>query len=1117
MATATIFFTVESETLNSHDLFVLGPDARIPPGARHVRAGIPIGAQLAALTVAVAEANDIRGRLPRGTRLVRNVAADTALWDLMRVDDFVLRTQANLILPPSEDAEAEFYAGNPHTAELVEGVNASPETKAAVTHRARAAIEAAAPFPPKRKVVAAAILREYHMYGASVAEPAPLSDDDLEALLLGGAVEGSALSGAELEAILGFGPDTEAVPAAAPAVARLPYKDFALGEPTDCLIKGLIHKYSSLDASKRICETAIRKWFAEDAGGPSLLRLKEFAERYHIPLRVYDVTGAEIHLMTRHNVGRPSVRPGLAMVAWNNHAYFFEKTLNAAPDFTARLPHDVEGLFDSRSLKKQTADGVAEEMTAEEEYILGKALALDRPNFSYEAEAAVCARNLMWTNLGVGLPATAVGWDMNKAYHTATMATSAQYPCLADFIGNQRIPVFTAMDDYHASAGAPFPHERLWDVTYFFIHEDCMKRLRGGTGHSVGRISNLIPGVEFIYMVGRGAVTVRDVIGWKTATYSFQEEKLRHWLESLDETAKAMATAGANTEVADEGGASTLKSLFALLNGLLGRSFTQAHVIALTAAKEADIDLLNLTHPQMEEEKLANGRTHLTMPMGERKYLHLNAKHIYSHVISRMNLFMMKLIDDITAASPDAVLLKIKVDAVVYDRPVKLPPWALPIFKPENPRVPEYGYGHTTHDPSALQARVQNEIDALVEKCVVYTGAPGTGKTTIVHKEHDYDVALAFSNVCARNLDHETKRGAFVKGETLHSGLGLYSLDQAEKIMARLKDKVLWVDEFSTVQSWIWSVLVSLLKRGLKVLILTGDPNQTPPVMEKFRSKSALTHALLTGGKRLATDHRNDKELIKLRDFILDAPEYETSSVIALLENLCATRPELSADRLLAQDLAAIDVHITHTNKLRLAINQMIVESRGLVFTMRNSVTHRADARSKINWTASRGLRLRARVSRKGQEIYKGAIYELLTEVTWVSSSAELRRIHLDLERAPEKPFTLPIKDFSVFELGYALTAHSSIGQTVRGQKLAIHQARQMINIDKSILYVAITRACRLSDIVISLEAPASIAEKLDALAEQAEKSMARSPWDDEPGALNHFDASVMRTEYHGE
>lgn len=1075
-ATATIFFRTESPYIGLHDLIVLDPYAAVDAAARGIRMGIPIGLRLAALTQALARTNGIRGRLPRNTSLSRDPAVDAVLLELDPVSTWMLDCRAFLVLPAATDADDEFYAGNPATAELVEAVNADPDARAAVVHRARVAIEAAAPAPPRRKVVPAAILREYHMYGAVVAEMAPA---ELDAIL--GDIEGAGP------------PSGPKVPA---PIARLPYRDFALGEPTDCLVNGLIAKYSGLAPSKRVAESSIRKWFAEDAGGPSLLRLKEFTEHYKIPLRVYDGTGAEVHAMTRHNTGQKKEgqkkegggRPGLALIAWNNHAYFFQKTLNTTPDFSAQLPHDIEGYYDSRCLKKMTPDGVAQELTAEEDEILQAALALDNPNFSYEAENDVCVRNLMYARSGAVLSVDSAGWDMNKAYYTATMATSAAYPCLSSYLGNQSIPVFTALDDYRSAADTAFPPKLYWGATYFFVSKPCMERFQSGTGHAAGRISNLITGIEFAYMMDRGILSACDVIGWKTATYSIQEDKFRRWLESLD---------GAPRDPAAP--ISTLKSFFALLNGLLGRSWTRPHIIGLTAPSENDIDLLSLTHSRVSEEKLVDGRTQLTLTMGEQKYLYLNTKHLYSHVIGRMNLFMMKLIDDIATASPDAVLLKIKVDAVVYDRPIVLPAWAAPIFKPETPRVADCNYRHMVHDPSKLQEAITLEIDALVAKCVVYTGPPGTGKTTTVHRDHDYDVALSFSNVCARNLDHATKSGTFVKGETLHTGLGLCQAKGVEATRARLKDKVLWVDEFSTVQSWVWSVLVSLLKQNLKVLILTGDPDQIPPVKEHFRGKSTLIRTLLDGAQHLTTDYRNDEQLIGMRNLILDTPEGETDRIVSSLEQLRAVAPEMSADQIPAKELAALDVHITYTNLLRLAVNQMVIEARGLVYALRGSDQYKATPRTVFAWTASKGLRLRAKINRKGQGIYKGAVYELLSGVTWITDTVKLRRIHLDLSRAPEEPFEIPIKDFSAFELGYALTAHSSIGQTVRGQKLAIYQARQMIEVDKSILYVAVTRACKLSNVVFSLDIPEHISKNLSALADRAGKNEAPAPVDDEP------------------
>lgn len=860
------------------------------------------------------------------------------------------------------------------------------------------------------------------------------------------------------------------------APPRLPYGDFPVGPDgapvENCLVAALIDRYGDLPSGRRIARRSIEAWFDETAGGPSLARLKEFAVRYSIPLRVYDVLGAEIMALRHENAGnRSGNRPGFAMIAFNNHAYVTSKSLQSKPNFRPdQAACEIEGYFDSRAsiVDPKTGNSLSDEETA----VISSALHVGKPNFTYISEETT-ASCLIWEEPGTvhhcaeDCPCTNVGWDMNKAYYTAAMATRQSCPELAKYLRLDSIPVFSAMDDLHCVGdGTPIPPREKWPLTYFYIGEAALARLRGEQGHCAGRRSNLLTGVEFMYLVDFYLVGLDDVEGWKTASYSVPESAFRAWVDKLDPT--------------EEPGKATTQRMFALINGLLGRSTTRTHMVKLVCPEE-DVELLRAMHRDVQASEMPEdpSRMSVTVTLGAARHRYLNTRNFYNHVIGRMNLLMMQLVNEVARSNPDARLRKIKVDAVVYDRPIKLPDWAAPIFKRETPRLRGYAYQPVYLSAAKTSAGISEEIDAILERCTTFTGAPGTGKTTKVLSTMEYDVALAFSNVCARNLDRE-RDGEILRGRTLHDGLGLYTPELREEAIAGLRGKTLWIDEFSTVQSWVWSVIVNAIVGGAKFCILTGDPNQTPPVMERFRRESLLMRKILDKSTHLTEDHRNDAPLVKLRSFVEGISEVDAERKIPeFIGAYLKKYPGRSAD---STPLSDVNVHITHTNRVRIAINYAIAKARSLQFTAES-----ADA----------GLRLRAKVTRKSHEIYKGAVYELMTQVSRASRHFTVRRIYLDVDRAPDVDITLPIKEFAGFELGYALTAHSAIGQTVRGQKMAIHEIGSMARIDKSIFYVAITRACRLDDILFGLGThPDAAAVEKEALAKDAARP--RPPLDDE-------------------
>lgn len=1099
---AAIWYEVDSDSMGNNQVRILqakeGEDPvdlyRGTRKERNLRTDIPIGASLAAITEKIGELNGLT-KLPRGVELDTDAEIQEMVRQLTEADHFMLSSLIVIALPSFYDAVQDLKGTQDEQLMLeeAEGTTVGKRYKKEFEAGPRE-VEIERGRIIGYKTDTAALLRAYRVYGLlredNVAEEGVTEEDLLD--------------------ILGFDVEpAEAKEVGEPRrVATLPYAEFPVGELENCLVAGLVKKYAQLPASRRIAQSSIESWFGEENGGPSLWRLKEFCDRYKVPLRVFDVLGAEIYALHHENPGKAGGRPGIVMVAYNNHAYFSTAALNKARDFTAKVATDIEGLYESRP---GLTDKDGNPLGDQEEAVLESAMGVGRPNFSYAAERDIIVKCLNWSSAGqhccgekgddpvvVAAAREKCGckrecWDMRKAFYTALTLTKEQCPKLANYMA-AKIPVFSAMDDYRLAGEAPIPPRSYWPVTYFFLKDESLRRLRSLGGHCAGRAASILTGPELAYLIDTGRLTEDDLQGWKQATYAVEESKFRTWLDGLDpvpaEPAQEPALAQAPQPRNPPG--YTVKKMFALINGLLGRVETAQHRVSLVVDSEDDLALLGVSHTRVSGEMLPDGRQNVTVILGERRYRHLNARNFYHHVISRTNLMMMQLVDDIAAANPEAKLQKIATDAVLHDRPVELPEWARPFWKQEVPRV----YGHRSEarftDLTVVRSASAVEIEEVCKKCNVLVGAPGTGKTYTVHNEYEYDISMAFSNLCARNLD-VTKGGQLKTGQTLHQGLGLYSPRLRQKALDHLRGKTLWIDEFSTIQSWVWSVIFDIMGRGGKVLILTGDPNQSAPVMESFRRSSQFMQRLLGGATVLTTDHRNDEKLIELRNFINETTESHKARIIDHVKDIIEKRPKAGVDS--CDDLAAVDVHLVVTNRLRVAINHYIVAQRGLKY----QVVGTSPARKSHIWEASKGLRLRALVTRKAAGIYKGGVYELMKLVFKPSSDFQVRRIHLD-GRPPEAVVKMPIKDFVMFELGYALTVASSIGVTIK-QRVAIHQCRMMIDIDKNNFYTAITRACRLEDIIFGLETPKVLTEEMHRVAEAAEVELPAppSPEDDDP------------------
>jgi len=700
-----------------------------------------------------------------------------------------------------------------------------------------------------------------------------------------------------------------------------------------------------------------------------------------------------------------------------------------------------------------------------------------------------------------------IGYDMNKAFYTVSMMGygfgGSHYKKNIDSIGSSNIPIFTATDDYKFSNSTSFPNENDWSSSYFFIKDEVMKKFhdynsflltgrgsiclkksdgtlytQGQIAYMNGRYNNILTGIEFKYLINNKVLTREDIYAWKTASYVLPELKFQKWIEGLD------------TGGRDGAEGATTKRIFPLLNGLLGIMFTKPKSIKFVTSNDEDIELLKEIHNDVKISDIFNkdGKKEdpklINVSMSKRKFKTLNTRNIYNHVIGKTNAYMMAFIDGVGAD-----VRRIRIDSVIFDSvsTPNLPEWARDIFKPEmKPITPEWKHRYDNIDVNEINGEIEAEIKILIDKCVTYTGAPGTGKTTSIKRDYSYDVALAYSNICARNLDGKNKTGKDIMGETIHAGLGLYNMNKFHETIGRLRGKTLWIDELSTVQNWIWSTLYCLMRDGVNLLILSGDPNQIGPIGERFKNDSLLLSTLMKRANILKKDYRNDAALIKIREGIesINDGEILRKFMGALVDKKKIHKAEYNS-------LSNIDIHITFTNKMRCCINQHIIESRGLKYSRHEvkSISVRKYEKDTY-WIASNGLRLKARKTIKAKGIYKGGIYKLLTEIGENTKEFEVKRIYLDKEDGGAT-IKLGIFNFSLFELGYAITGHSSIGQTIKNEIFCIHEVGIMAIDHKDLLYTVMTRGCNLRDYRIAIN-PLFTKKEIDNMWEKYNSSVGK-------------------------
>lgn len=1151
MAEVGIGFIISSETISTTEAVMVDSEEELSGQLRRY-AMYPLDTSLASLIARVFSGKSIGGSpivingvIERGRHVWTSIQARQEIRQLTGVDGFYCDALVVFVMPSVYDVIATAGMGDPQLADIIEGVAA---TDPVGLENATIDVANSRPELTLEESAVVAALRAYRLYTAGVVGRADNSKNcvqvgEIAPGALDGFIDGLIEQAAPAPVTQGnqhLGGMDEFIDGlierAAPAVEqdttaivgnvpRIPFAKFALNDRAaeNCLIDALIERYARLPSSRSIAEKSIRKWFIEDNGGTSLYRLREFADRYEIPLRVYDITGAEI--FSRKNSGKTGKRPGMAIMAYANHAYIYEGQLNAEIDLSKQPEHDVVGFRDTRDPSAATLALLTPDNSAAELAAFDEILKMGKPNFFFAAEEAVGCRSLMWNSLETPAPdgeSQSEGWDMNKAFHTAVVSAK----------DTEKIPVFTVLDDIE-----PFDPaiDRVQDHGYYFVRKSAFDAWRTAPkSHVRARLNNILHGFEARHLIETGQLSKADIEAQKLPTYTLDASIFRATLK----------------RVADASGVpEELRPRFALYNGLLGITRSSSHTIAM-AVTESDAALLSAVHPGARVEKCPavpnvvtkaktpethrpeapqNGETRLQstlrrmraaqatrdrlgqtspvvpagapieerasegpspqlfsvkIPVAKGRYLYLNNRHLYNWVVARTNLLMMRFID--SWESQGRTVLKIKVDGVVFSRP--LPVQAIAGFKREPVRLQRYGYERTWIDSALVTERVRDEIKTFINcKCEIVTGAPGTGKTFKIKADGKYDFAMALTNVCARNLD--TQR---VKADTIHSTLRLFDINSLGDVLSKLRGRVLWLDEFSMVNAWIWSELFVIGSLSARLLIVTGDPDQLPPINEDLPYACTFMSTLLGAATHLTDEHRNDTKLVKLRKFI---NENADSRVEQFMADLVRLSPNNSADAKDLGELSAIETHITLTRRTRDSVNRAVANSRGMTFKYRKLEPAKGKAKATgdedveaakpelagakkaakptYQFVASQGLKLRARITRKTRGIYKGAIYILETDVRWTTVNATLRQ----LGKGPDDaPIVIAAGELSLFELGYATTVASSQGLTVQGP-LAIHEVGLMLTIDKRNLYTAVTRGKRYEDLCFSLGVPPAIRE----------------------------------------
>ena len=625
-------------------------------------------------------------------------------------------------------------------------------------------------------------------------------------------------------------------------------------------------------------------------------------------------------------------------------------------------------------------------------------------NFTPKCEEHIMIKSLIYTDPLISK--IKYEYDITKAYFNIAyniMDKKDEYPIFS---------VFDTFEEYN--------QDEINNNYYYTVTDDALNILR-----LYGYINNLLTGKTLMFFIDNKILDYDDIETYKKYSYKSSWTNIIIRIENIakyfnlkkTENFKKMSKEEIQeylkkTPISRDDVFKNVANSFMYINGILGQHthISKTIINGIDTDKiELEIEALNYEKNEQNFKKNTNiyESPEPSIISTTRTYKYLNNRSIYNKIIDECNLFLLQVLLKTKELNPDAKILKIKTDCIAFDKEVCIPDEYKKYFKVVSLEKNTLNIGMKLDEKEPkkyyINARREyiNGVDirkkyfeelSIFDKNKTYIGPPGTGKTTKI-KSKEFDYCATTSNLCAANMHEDA--------QTLYRLFGLHSPDQLYKQMNKLKNKILWIDEFSMVKKYMWNYIfmVALLnKDNDKKMYITGDINQIKPIGEdKLDIENKILLKIFGKIKPLTEEHRNDADLIKIRDFVLN------NDIPTLFNKF----EEMNNNN---DDYLDCDNNLSYLLNTKAIINSNILHHRKYIFEYKNFKYH-----------VSNGVIVSSRVNMLDLKINKNDRWKII-ETTPIGFKIQNINKNTIIE--------IKNKLMKMFEVAFCITVHSSQGLT---------------------------------------------------------------------------------------